>query len=223
MKDRPILFSAPKVRAILDGRKTQTRRVIKSQPSDHHWHCFKDYTLSAKVLPCANNGGTTFVTWTHRARGNFDVDWARPFCPFGQPGDRLWVKETWNTSERLAALKPTEIDPLEAHIFYAADCSADGYEKCKPWRSPLFMRRWMSRIALKIESVRIERLNEISEEDAKAEGASKEFECDIATFVGGGKLNPTFYLGFKHLWESINGPGSWAANPWVWVLTFKRI
>lgn len=85
------------------------------------------------------------------------------------------------------------------------------------------MRRWMSRIALKIESVRIERLNEISEEDAKAEGASKEFECDIATFVGGGKLNPTFYLGFKHLWESINGPGSWAANPWVWVLTFKRI
>jgi len=176
MKERPILFSGQMVRAILEGRKTMTRRVIKPQP------------VGAWAAP------------------------GKTACPYGQPGDRLWVRETFAT---LCPGSYEEEKPRAgAHqdIRYKAsdrmaDCSADirGYR----WRPSIFMPRWASRINLEITAVRVERVKDISINDAHAEG-----------------MTGTHTLGdFRELWDSINskrGHG-WDANSWVWVVEFKRV
>lgn len=218
MTDRPILFSAPMVRALLDGRKTQTRRVMKVQPHpdietkfpfgrvEHgyaHWRQFAD-----KEMP----------RWMYTIK-----------CPYGVVGDRLWVRETWTGT--------WAVDTCDMHVAYAADGSErfivapvdyvlpKAAVKPKNWVTPLFMPRWASRITLEITEVRVHRLQECSEGDAVAEGIYRNQEGR-----GGGwrsaEDQPTFGFAasaYRDLWESINGPGSWGANPWVWALTFKVV
>ncbi len=173
MRERPILFSAPMVRAILGGRKTQTRRVVK------------DRYIDAVFL----------VHFFKYLRGN---------CPYGQPGDRLWVRESFCDARSAGA----------GCVLYRAS----GDRACR-WKPSIHMPRSASRILLEITAVRVERLNDISEADAKAEGLMRVSDG----FRGADGLpwyaNPV--ASYRSLWESINGAGSWAANPWVWVIEFN--
>ncbi len=198
--ERPILLNDEMVRAILEGWKTQTRRVIKPQP-----------TL------CERSG----FRWKGYAYGigsdhlETQCNFARPACPQGKPGDRLWVRETW------CAVDDTELDgerwvDYRATPKYSAEHPAgwenapDSPEALK-WRPSIHMPRWASRITLEITDVRVERLQDISEDDSMAEGIL--FEGD----------QPSPRDNFSALWELINGPDSWDANPWVWVIEFKRV
>ncbi len=199
---RSILFSAPMVRAILTGKKTQTRRAMRYQPSSR--------AVNPPVLDAS--GGRFRPTWQDAGA------WPNPGrlikCPFGVPGDRLWVRETWSP-----ILRGDGADGWENMIRYAADgCerevplehtgwfdarTAHGYHN----RPSIHMPRWASRITLEITGVRVERLQGISDADSHAEGC--------ATAATAARSH------FRNLWESINGPGSWAANPWVWVIEFR--
>ncbi len=182
VRERPILFSAPMVRAILEGRKTQTRRVVKLTDSGH-----------------------VKEPRGHRRWHPADPDVVLG-CPYGQPGDRLWVRETWRPA---AEFLSECVGPKD--IRYAATVS-EAERATSKWRSPIFMPRWASRITLELTEVRIERLNAISLEDAAAEG-----------WPGRESADPNPYTWFSALWVSINGPGSWISNPWVWVLKFRRL
>lgn len=196
MKERPILFNGDMVRAILEGRKTQTRRVVKPQPVVSE--------AEAKVLSEAWDSGFINIA-----------------CPYGHPGDRLWVRETFAIVPRTAyacsdgvqqVLRPD--DNHDAAVFRA------GWERSAPsrWRPSIHMPRWASRITLEIVSVRVERLNEISEQDAGDEG------FDYLRGDGNSDISGDVQRRwFRQLWESINGAGSWEANPWVWVVEFKRV
>jgi hypothetical protein len=176
IKERPILFSTPMVRALLEGRKTQTRRYA---------------------------GDGEF--WSQQ-----DIQ----KCRYGQPGDRLWVRETW---------KPHPDPVNNAPIIYKA--TDGGCWPDLPWRPSIHMPRWASRILLEITGVRVERLQETSEKDAIAEGIERINAGDHWAWrdYSGNRqtLSPVF--SYQSLWESINGPDSWAVNPWVWVLEFRRI
>ena len=195
MKEKPILFSGPMVRAILDGRKTQTRRVVKPQPA------------------YVNSLGIPF--WPG---GKGPVDYR--LCPHGAEGDRLWVKEThrFDGIDQRIGVREKRIEELS----YRADMEGDPSCDDCAWRPSIFMPRWASRITLEIVSVRVERLQDISEEDAIAEGVTVHMDAVITAATIPGVKGPA-YLEYFDLWESINGPGSWDANPWVWVIEFKRI
>ena len=194
MTERPIIFSAPMVRAILAGTKTQTRRAVKLKP----WHQIEQ-----------RDDGTLWP-WM------YDDDRASDHwvpCPHGQPGDRLWVREA-------------HMD-LGACCLYRADANAEQERALaapgQRWRSSIHMPRWASRITLDITGVRVERLQDISEGDAEAEGAS-EAPMPMATMYSqAAVLRSRYREGYADLWESLHGPGSWDANPWVWVVEFKRI
>lgn len=197
MKERPILFSAPMVRAILAGTKTQTRRLMKPQPETQHdgepyWHV-GGYRVWGYRPPSAV---------PLRAGGN-------PLpCPYGVPGDRLWVRETWA--------------PLTKGFAYSAD-PIYNYSPAGRWTSSIHMPRTASRITLEVTGVRVERLQDISKGDALAEGIvpagdGNGFQLADTTHYGGNPIDS-----YLSLWESINGPGSSAANPWVWVVEFLRL
>jgi hypothetical protein len=209
MKERPILFSAPMVRAILAGTKTQTRRVVKPQPDN-------DPAKHHPIEPYTNGRGNW--NWVLAATGHGTGD---PFpCPYGQPGDQLWVREAWSTHACFDAIPPRDLTTRS--IAYAAD----GPIKTGKLRPGMFMPRWASRITLEVTGVRVERLQDISEADARAEGAQAADPCDHArrscADIGCG--GPQDYRGgYRTLWEQINGAGSWAANPWVWVVSFRVI
>ena len=194
MKERPILFSAPMVRAILAGTKTQTRRVVK----DRHIG-----QIDTSKLPGP-------------------AGWSRPM-PYGKPGYRLWVRETWQShhnqnGERLDGLDDWKKHPREC--FYRADESDPSTRPMSGrWRPSIHMPRWASRITLEVTGVRVERLQEISEADAIAEGVNVHPDHH-------GKPRTSIYSpvqAYRDLWESINGPGSWDLNPWVWVVEFERV
>lgn len=187
-KERPILFSGTMVRAIREGRKTQTRRAVKPQPAfEFHGVPFqKAHELGEQPLPIR--------------------------CFYGKPGDRLWVKEThWRQkwlgqcsrvryrADDMMRIGPNQFSPAMA--------------KEPKWMPSIFMPRWASRITLEIVSVRVERLNAIDADDAESEGCG----CGVNDETGGPVAR------YKTLWESINGPGSWDMNPWVWVLEFKEV
>ena len=188
MRERPIIFSAPMVRAILAGQKTQTRREAKG---------LIGFTAIGQPVTVSRDG--------------FPCEY---ICPYGKPGDRLWVREAWAAPHAHDHLVPRWI-PRDARIHYAATEDRGGLI----WRSPIFMPRWASRITLEITSIRVERLQDISETDAEAEGASYAVSTDA-----GFEEHPlgTRHEGFAALWQKINGAGSWAANPWVWALAFRR-
>lgn len=154
-------------------------------------------------------------TQTRREVTGNALNWLRPRfvslpldrCPYGQPGDRLWVRETWAAPHSCDHLKPSEVGPEWRRIHYAATESLGWLIK----RPSIFMPRWASRITLEITGVRVERLQAISEADAKAEGSS---------LVSGSYSHRGW---FRELWGEINGPGSWEVNPWVWVVEFRRL
>jgi len=190
VKERPSIMRAEEVRAILAGRKTQFRRVVKTQPD----------------------------------AGQFPEETGGLYCPYGQPRDRLWVRECW-ADVRGMGFEPG-LFPLGAA--YRADCtSADSLRIAKEygaiWSPSIHMPRKLSRITLEIASVRVERLQDISEEDAKAEGAENGFydgpcwePSDDPSCIG-------HRDGFCIDWQSIHGPDSWDENPWVWVVEFKVV
>lgn len=183
MKTRPILFSAPMVRAILDWRKTQTRRIVKPE----HLRTSQAVDLVLGSLAAAR------------------LIEATTYCPYGQLGDRLWVRETFS---------PT----MDGGALYRADPMYDGMKPgdfAWSWKPSIFMPRWASRITLEITAVRVERLRDISDDDAVSEGYY------FAPNRCPDEFDPAGW--YESLWESINGPGSWAANPWVWVIEFQRI
>ena len=202
MKGRPILFSAPMVRAILDGTKTQTRRVVK-RPK----HVPLDYVLNPRLLVDA------FKTWWGEPNG-LSVGFSQ-CCPFGKPGDRLWVRETHVAFDERTPENTGE-------VFYRAD---DEYERLNfRWTPSIFMPRRHSRITLEVAGVRVERLQDISEADAQAEGVARDTEpCDHPrhSCAEVGCLGPTHRASFGLLWMEINGANSWRENPWVWVVEFK--
>lgn len=188
MKETPILFTGAMVRAILDGRKTQTRRVLKYQPEQCHVE--------------------TQCSYNALLRG----------CPYGQPGDKLWVKETFQLCEWFQDhWEPAKLrnECQSVDKFYAADGVLPDQSDLH-WRPSIFMPRWASRITLELTAVRVERVQNITEEDAMAEGVDWQATAGLSRFTAK-KLYAT-------LWDSINGKKHpWASNPWVWVLTFKRI
>ena len=222
MTERPIPFSAEMVRAILKGDKTQTRRVMKPQPApfvqstpDRHPTTRTDSYIDAycgerKTPENPRGMSRDWHWWTADNRLGRLV--AR--CPYGQPGDMLWVREAWRAPSQYDDWPPSRLPP-GVDVQYMADASA-------PWasryRSPRFMPRWASRITLRITDVRVERLHDISEEDAKAEGADfVDYKIESCPGLG------TYKEGFTRLWRDINGFASLIANPWVWVISFERV
>lgn len=209
MKERPILFNGEMVRAILEDRKTQTRREITPQ-----------FSIVHAIYPDSS-------ILTNRI---FRGDDQTIHCPFGTVGDRLWVRETFYNDI-------PEEKTLE-HVYYRADgecceqipeCQCASVGKTK-WIPSIHMPRWASRITLEITDIRVQRLKDISEEDAWAEGCKRGLPTDNGGFFPAEEPDPS---GVGHrgwdcavdwytdLWESINGEGSWDNNPWVWVISFR--
>lgn len=196
MKERPILFSGAMVRGLLDGSKTQTRRVVKP---------WKGAEPSSKPVPADLQYLPDFTCY-------------RETCPYGQTGDRLWAREAWRADIGFNDLPPRDIDESAAVYYEATEDNSAGHFKGK-LRPSMFMPRWASRILLEITGVRVDRLQDISEADATAEGCEKRNNPDDDAYVA----EATYRQGYRQLWESINGPGSWALNPWVWVVEFKVV
>lgn len=210
MKGRPINMRAEEVRAIIAGRKTQFRRVMRTQPL---W-------VADPSVP--------FKTPDADPKGIIN-------CPYGAPGDRLWVRESWliahvnHIGKPIPKTRPDWMDSSGKYLMYAADgscCRQIPGCKCGtvgrlPWRPSIHMPRWASRITLEIVSVRVERLQNISRADAKAEGLwpSPHNGLEMVNGVPYGNAQ----LAFRALWESIHGPRLWEANPWVWVVEFRRL
>ena len=208
MKERPILFSAPMVRAILDGRKTVTRRVVKPQPAGE----------IRRGEPDFNHWIDTKYWERQNQKENRGIGTRGFACPYGQPGgDRLYVRETWAAPHAYDHLPPRLI-PQDARIHYAATEDRGGML----WRPSIHMPRWASCITLEINCVRVERLQDISEADAVAEGCKPirpELVQDGLIVRPGRSAVEEFRL----VWEQIHGGGSWEKNPFVWVVTFRRI
>lgn len=239
-KERPIPFSGAMVRAILEGRKAQTRRVMKVQPPGDGYIASR-LTDSTFAGDRKNIGRLHWIKMHDSELRIVDAGETYFDCPYGQIGDRLWVRETWgNVAHQIddngdlrkwnpdrPATKVNEIKfgsgYYSGHIIYRADgefewCNDYG-EQNSCWHRSIHMPRAASRITLEVTNIRIERLKDISEEDAKAEG------CDYS------QTNAAISVGwfekpvsaFRRLWESINGVESWDLNPWVWVIEFKRV
>lgn len=200
-----MIFNGEMVRAILDGRKTQTRRVMKVQPSDgfHPTHNGYDLDLNAHwYTPGVVDKNGYLQPAKKDVFGVADENEGYA-CPFCAVGDRIWVRETFSPV-------PDHEEPAGCSaILYAADGNGP-YGK---WVPSIHMPRWASRITLEITGVRVERLNSISDSDASKEG------CCIADMESGDCLSDVF----ARLWTSIYGEGSWQANPWVWVIEFKVV
>jgi hypothetical protein len=184
---KPILFQTEMIRAILEGRKTQTRRIIKPQPEE-------DIKLIGPEMynpALADKNGFLYpgpeVFGVYTYDGEFGVKF-----PYGKVGDVLWVRETWRGIEQ------------ETGGFRYEYKATEKINLVDKWKPSIFMPREAARIFLEVTDLRVERVRDISEEDARAEGVSS-------------------IMSYKGLWCKINGPGSWDSNPWVWITTFKRI
>lgn len=231
MRERPILFSGPMVRAILAGTKTQTRRV--SLIDDFETNSHADGMTTWRVnFSKAVKGVLGSYSGTHCSEAEAQRIIASQFCPYGSVGERLWVRETHAIVPRTAyrcsdgvqqVLRPD--DDHDAAIFREGwERSAGGIR----WRPSIHMPRWASRIRLEITDVRVQRLQEISEDDCAAEGVL-EIDGQLpneAIYEMARRQRTTFEdlrPSFGALWESINGAGCWDANPWVWAISFQRV
>ncbi len=210
MRERPILFNAEMVRAVLDGRKTQTRRVIKPQPPAH----LEDpHQLGGKWVVTENEPPDTLT--------NYPVP-----CPYGEPGDVLYVKETWALASEHNALRPSEVS-AGALVWYRANQESTQRGR---WRSPRFMVRWASRIQREVTEVRVERVMDISHADILAEGVRCPEHDALRPAAAVARESscpgcPRLEAAWVTLWDSINetrGVGS-IANPWVWAVSFRRM
>lgn len=233
MKERPILFSAPMVRALLAGAKTQTRRVMSDRVM--------------KYMRAAASMGE--VTWfmDEGQLGENDFSYIVDCCPYGRPGDRLWVRETWAAHRDEDNLPPRECS-RDVRFYAVEHGKQHGLNpRIGKWRPSIHMPRWHSRILLEITDIRVERLQDISEADAEAEGCERldserdERDMKICPQCGGTGLHnalgsnggvifdvdcttcDTYVKRYRYLWEAINGAGSWDANPWTWVIEFKKV
>lgn len=192
MNSKPILFRGEMVRAILEGRKTQTRRVVRVQPPSF------PHDEPVKAAFCELDGKWKLLPGCSRRFKDSLFVFGK--CPYGVPGDELWVRETWG------------IDECDRTIYRASTSSSDEHDlkhiiHAFRWRSSIFMPRRASRIKLRITDVRVERLQDISEEDAMAEGVLV-------------VPDSTYKLGFKRIWQSIHA--NWDIPQWVWVVEFER-
>ena len=233
MKERPIIMSAESVLALLDKRKKQTRRVFKFPDGAHR----PDTEWVASVNP---DGKGDWVAWgpkpvTDETSKRLYPDGGGFKCPYGYPGDRLWVKETW----KFLSISPRSFfdAPFPCRWQYRADdkkcygpVPKDKLPKqfnAKKWRSPLFMFRWASRITLEILNVRVEKLGSISNEDALAEGVDFAGCGEIVLLLGehGQPAMSKVIFDFAKVWNSVNEKRGypWAADPWVWVLELKIV
>lgn len=230
MTERPILYSAPMIRAKLAGTKTQTRRMSNIRALDLRSHdngmVTWDVHFSKPIKGVISSHSGSMITEL-QARHII----ASQFCPYGKPGDKLWARETWRfcgwTDDGMPFIKYADDNAerfIEGHMIpeSASDWLAekwellsrpenyaiDGKAADRKWRPSIFMPRWASRITDEIVSVRVERLQDISTADCWAEGIPHSPDVD-----------PIHE--YQSLWESINGPGSWALNPWVWVITTR--
>ncbi|WP_434771224.1 hypothetical protein [Pseudomonas entomophila] len=239
LKERPILFSAPMVRAIQEGRKTVTRRPVRVQPRS------KGDIGSYGI-------GQPFIRHPDPTKRN-------PECPYGRPGDLLWVRETWGVISHDFDQQGNAVDwepdrPAKAiremrfgqgyysgHVVYAADGPCEwagdedgGGDPRSAWKPSIHMPRAASRILLEITNARVERLQDISEAQALAEGiVGVDFRPDdgfpicrgymVGPDDGTSPLETHASKAFAGLWRSINGPESWDTNPWVWVVEFKQV
>lgn len=200
MRERPILFSGPMVRAILDGRKTQTRRIIKPQPPEGI-----DDLHGGKLSQRAPYRLEHPETGQILGNGFEDEDGRFYKCPYGFVGDVLWVRECFGTDPYASQKGHTE-------LHYRADWKGDSDYPMK-WKPSIHMPKVACRLRLRITDIRVERLQDITEADAGAEG------CDVNIPDG----YPCAVACFHDLWQSINGPDSWHHNPWVWVVNFHRL
>ena len=201
-KERPIPFNVPMVRALLDGTKTQTRRALRIQPPDWALNVFavgRDHYFHE------GSAAQPGKCWPAFGRG--------VPCPHGQPGDRLWGKEThWCDDEDGAILYAANVQDFQIVNQNKFETGSAKYN----WTPSRFMPRAASRITLEITGVRVERLQDISEADALSEGVDgKSWPQEFTKKGHGGRSD------FRDVWESISGPNSWTANPWVWVIGFK--
>jgi hypothetical protein len=215
VKERPILMTGESVRAILDGRKTQTRRVVKGMPECDIAGAYFD----------AYCGGNGWGWWT--ADNRLCNAHGESRCPYGKPGDLLWVKETWGVKSY------REYDPSGAFSMATGEMCPVYKVACpgvpdESWRSPMFMPRWASRLTLEITDVRVQRLHEISESDAEAEvlkpvqGPLHTSMWEYSGSFGGQFDDPV--SAYRFLWDRINGKKHpWASNPWVWAITFNVV
>ncbi len=200
MKERPIIMSAPMVRAILEGRKSQTRRIApiadlrirQREDGMCTWGVNFDKPIKGEL---GSHSGGKFTE--QQARSII----ASEFNPYGQPGNRLWVREAWTVN--------LTGDPKNGGEGTVPIYRAEHPNAASRWRSPIHMPRWASRITLEVTGVRVERLQDISTSDCWDEGIQASPDVDP-------------WHEYRGLWESINGPGSWDANPWVWVIEFTR-
>ncbi len=244
MKERGMIFNGEMVRAILDGRKTQTRRIMKVQPESNQ----------LGLLLITDSTKHSDIGKYHWAESNATGNHVRSklfSSPFGAVGERIWVRETWATLGNEDGCYVDWEDNLckgderSAARIYRASCEQrpgdyglwsipdDAYWKPHTkehkfegaWRPSIHMPRWASRILLEITDVRVERLNAISEEDARAEGIIDGgcLNCGEPEPCGCANPEPDATDAFAYLWQSIYGQDNWNANPWVWVIEFKRV
>ncbi|EOA2991850.1 hypothetical protein ACHZIB_003271 [Yersinia enterocolitica] len=212
MNEKPILFNAEMVQAILSGRKTQTRRIMKVQPEpsksrsgDYWFPCNKMQSMVhvSDLLP-----GNPYMPDAH--------EFFSTCCPLGGIGDQLWVREAFAaglcTESTLAYRATHKTEDLE-----------EGWGETIKWTPSIHMPRWASRIDLLITGVRVERLQDISQEDAQAEGMELTGWRPTYSDPDSGGEYETPYDNFAELWTSIYGEESWQANPWVWVINFERM
>ena len=210
IKERPILFLAPMVRAILEGRKTVTRRPVKATKAHADGFMMLDH----------GKGWRPYNAFGDFASDHEGMEYPIA-CPYGKLGDRLWVRETCYINDYREASVP-EQERADCEIHYRADGIPDfeGEEELIRWRPSIHMPRWASRILLEVTDVRVERLQDITEEQALAEGIKK--HSDGGYHVEDGKhYSDSPVESFACLWSSVGG--NWDANPWVWCVSFKRI
>jgi hypothetical protein len=205
MKETPLMLKTPLVKATLEGRKTQTRRVMRDQPSENEK--FKYY------CQLKNGDWGALFEWKTSEGEIFHNHYK---CPYGKPGDLLWVKETYTDGGNLTS---------GVGYIYKANNYPDDFIKAIKWKPSLFMPKSACRLWLEIESITPERLCDISEEDAIAEGVSRDVwtENGISTnFEPDSELD--YIKGFKILWDSINGKTlPWSKNPWLWAIKYKVV
>jgi hypothetical protein len=231
VKERPVIFSGPMVKAILEGRKTQTRRICKPA-------CDMGGELAGSVHPAKESGWIAWWPGNDLGLADFTkLAYQDGFqCPYGKPGERLWVRESAYISQPNFGLPEDathkDYDGQPRVVSYTVDmgfdakrCAEDYGVKCSP---SIHMPRWASRITLEITSVKVERVQDISQQDVLAEGIIEATKDEKLIKYGlrewpwmDWRLSPKD--AFFKLWESIHGPDSWATNPWLWVVEFRRI
>lgn len=221
-RERPMIFSAPMVRALLAGTKTKTRRIVFGSNASRPGVARSTWGVYGFDVADLANHSIVRVPW------NAGTIRALMKAPHGEAGDRLWVREGWALRDDLipaagvSAIAPAGIEKARHYVRYRATHDGDlsmEWHHCSGWRTPLFMPRWASRILLAVTAVRVERVQDITEDDARAEGIAEPAPvhgkwCDPAK---GREGHWSYRKLFADLWNTIHGGGAWERNDWVWV------